>query len=223
MLVTELDSFVQKFYHMWHSGLDAHLDLHTHAGNAWVSLHVQLGQAHGPLHPKPVPKRVGGARLRRKEKRAAARKKAEDEKVTNESETSKEEASEEEADLGTQDNTKPNSIENLADEFCDDQVYNSDVGEPGKDEPVEELFLEPEGSITFSEDILEEKLLSLGIKPLKIEAVENESGKTNALVRIEPERKYKIEEAMFPLRVHGWKLELSQVNFTTPFISRVEV
>ena len=74
MLVTELDSFVQKFYHLWHSGLDAHLNLHTHAGNAWVSLHLQLGRAPGPLHyHQPVPKRVGGARLRRKEKRAAAR------------------------------------------------------------------------------------------------------------------------------------------------------
>ena len=65
--------------------------------------------------------------------------------------------------------------------------------------------------------------MSLGIKPLKIEAMENESGKRKALVRIVPERKNKIEEAMFPLRVHGWKMKVSQVHFTTPFISRVEV
>ena len=52
---SELDSFVQKFKQLWHSGVDAHLDLHTHAGQAWVHLHVRLGQAPGPLHLHPQP------------------------------------------------------------------------------------------------------------------------------------------------------------------------
>ena len=77
MFVNLLYSFIQKFYHLWHSSLNAHLELDTHAESAWASLHVQLG--HGPLHhQQPVPVRVpGGACLRRREKRAAARKKAE--------------------------------------------------------------------------------------------------------------------------------------------------
>ena len=43
MAVTEVDSFVRKFHQLWKAGLTAHLDLDTHAGNAWVGLRVQLG------------------------------------------------------------------------------------------------------------------------------------------------------------------------------------
>ena len=48
MFVTELDSFVQKFHQLWKSGLNAHLDLDTHAGNAWVGLQVQFGNVPEP-------------------------------------------------------------------------------------------------------------------------------------------------------------------------------
>ena len=80
MVVTELDSFVRKFHQLWNTGLNAHLNLDAHAGNAWVSLHLQLGHAPGPLHHhQPVPTFVpGGARIRWREKRAAARKSAEE-------------------------------------------------------------------------------------------------------------------------------------------------
>ena len=75
----------------------------------------------------------------------------------------------------------------------------------------------------FDEETLEEKLEHVGIKPLLIKVMTNEKGEAKALVKIEPARKEKIEKAMFPLRVHGWKMEAPQVNFTTPSISRVEV
>ena len=42
MVVTEIDSFIHKFHQLWRDGLTAHLDLDTHAGNAWVGLRVQL-------------------------------------------------------------------------------------------------------------------------------------------------------------------------------------
>jgi hypothetical protein len=79
MYVTELDTFVQKFKNLWQSGLNAHLDVNTHAGKAWVSLHVQLEQAPGPLyHPlfsnKPGRSRDTPSRQRRRARRAAARK-----------------------------------------------------------------------------------------------------------------------------------------------------
>jgi hypothetical protein len=40
MQYSELESFVYKFRELWHSGMDAHLDAHTHDGKAWFSLHV---------------------------------------------------------------------------------------------------------------------------------------------------------------------------------------
>ena len=47
MHVSEVDTFIEKFKHLWQSGLDAHLDLETHAGQAWVGLRLRLG--HAPL------------------------------------------------------------------------------------------------------------------------------------------------------------------------------
>ena len=55
MLVTELETFVQKFHQLWSAGHSAHLDLEAHAGRAWVGLRVQLGHAPGILHPQPHP------------------------------------------------------------------------------------------------------------------------------------------------------------------------
>ena len=60
MFITELDTFVRKFHQLWNDGLTAHLDLDTHAGNAWVGLRVQLGQVPGPPHQQvqPSPQQV---------------------------------------------------------------------------------------------------------------------------------------------------------------------
>ena len=50
MFVTELDTFLHKFHQLWSAGHSAHLNLETHAGKAWVGLHVQLGHVPGHLH-----------------------------------------------------------------------------------------------------------------------------------------------------------------------------
>ena len=55
MLVTELDTFVHKFHQLWNAGYNAHLDLDTRAGVAWVGLRVQLGHVPGPLHHQVPP------------------------------------------------------------------------------------------------------------------------------------------------------------------------
>ena len=77
MNCSELDSFIQKFKHLWHSGVNAHLDVNTHAGHAWVHLHVQLGQAPGPLHPQAYQphhrKKDSPSRQRRRARRAEGR------------------------------------------------------------------------------------------------------------------------------------------------------
>ena len=75
MVVTELDSFLNKFHQLWKDGFTAHLDLDTHAGNAWVGLRVQLGHQvpgttpHHPVHPY----KSDSSRQRRRARRLAAR------------------------------------------------------------------------------------------------------------------------------------------------------
>ena len=49
MSVPELETFVDKFRRLWKAGRDAHLDLESHAGQAWVGLRVRLGHEPGPL------------------------------------------------------------------------------------------------------------------------------------------------------------------------------
>ena len=51
MFITELDTFLQKFHQLWSAGQSAHLDLETHAGNAWAGLGIQLEHVPGHLHP----------------------------------------------------------------------------------------------------------------------------------------------------------------------------
>ena len=78
MYAEEVDSLILKFKQLWKTGLDAHLDLHTHAGQAWVSLHVRLGHAQDQRHQGNYFKsRNGLSRQRRREKRANARRDAE--------------------------------------------------------------------------------------------------------------------------------------------------
>ena len=74
----KLDTFVKKFHQLWSDGVTAHLDLDTHAGDAWVGLRVRLGQVPGPLlrqvHPhQDVPRKESPSRQRRRARRAVAR------------------------------------------------------------------------------------------------------------------------------------------------------
>ena len=70
----QFHSFVGKFVSLWQSGLDASLHIDTKDGEAHVNLRVGLGQA--PLPPHQVhhlPRSSRPSRLRRRERRAAAR------------------------------------------------------------------------------------------------------------------------------------------------------
>ena len=83
---SELESFLTKFRGLWNSGFDAHLELESHAGQAWVSLRVRLGHAPGPVqHPRHFAHqnrtRNGPSRQRRRERRAEARRLATEEAV----------------------------------------------------------------------------------------------------------------------------------------------
>ena len=77
---SELETFIVKFRHLWKAGLDAHLDIESHAGQAWVGLRVRLGHEPGPAqqHPPFTPHvdkktRDGPSRQRRRTRRAAER------------------------------------------------------------------------------------------------------------------------------------------------------
>ena len=59
-----------KFKSLWYSGIDAHLDVDTHAGQAWVGLRVGLGH---PPHPHVQRKKESPSRHRRRARRAEAR------------------------------------------------------------------------------------------------------------------------------------------------------
>ena len=77
MAIQDLDSFLHKFKHLWHCGFDAHLDVDTHAGEAWVGLRVRLGQNKNPTyHQKTFLKRnsrESPSKQRRRDRRAALR------------------------------------------------------------------------------------------------------------------------------------------------------
>ena len=46
----ELDTFVTKFKQLWRSGHDAHLDIESKAGKAWVGIRLCLVEEPGPLY-----------------------------------------------------------------------------------------------------------------------------------------------------------------------------
>ena len=69
---TEIDSFILKFRQLWGAGLDAHLDLETHAGNAWVSLKLNLGQNRSNPVGSEFQKRCSPSRAKRRERRSAS-------------------------------------------------------------------------------------------------------------------------------------------------------
>ena len=78
MASQEIHSFVEKFHQLWKAGLSAHLDIDTHAGEAWVGLRVKLGhdREHHREGEHPAsfyPKEENSSRQRRRIRRAAAR------------------------------------------------------------------------------------------------------------------------------------------------------
>ena len=75
MALSEIDSFVEKFKHLWHAGIKASLNVESFDGEACVTLQAGLGNIPPPYqfpsyHPRPP---RGPAYERRQEKRKAAR------------------------------------------------------------------------------------------------------------------------------------------------------
>ena len=73
MATQEIYSFVQKFQQLRSFGYSAHLDIDTHAGNAWVGLCLKLDHVPHTSHQHAYhQKTFSASRIRRRERRAAA-------------------------------------------------------------------------------------------------------------------------------------------------------
>ena len=139
MFITELDPFVRKFHQLWSNGLTAHLDLDTHAGNAWVGLRVQLGQVPGhphqqvqPFHQPVHKKGESPSRQRRRAIWAAAKaastansEAVEADNVENEKETTEDEDDEKDADV--KETFVAEETKEVIDEFCPDDEFNANI------------------------------------------------------------------------------------------------
>ena len=97
----KLNTFINIFHHLWNSGDTAHLDLNTHAGQAWVGIRTPLGYpGQNQQYQQQTPKyhqyskqslnQRSPSYFRRKQRRQAA--KAAEESTTNKEETTAEEA-----------------------------------------------------------------------------------------------------------------------------------
>ena len=76
MFDSELNSFLSKFHQLRKSGATAHLDVDTHAGQAWVGLRVMLG----PIQHQPSSsqRQRSPSYFRRQERRRAAKQSSEE-------------------------------------------------------------------------------------------------------------------------------------------------
>ena len=214
MTVTELDTFVTKFYHLWSAGLNAHLDVKTHAGNAWVSLHLDLGPAPGPLfvphHLQSVPR--GGARLRRRQRRAAARKEAA-EAVKNKAEEDDKNKAEEALKNKAENVVSKNAVieedvvaHDVVDEICDDNFYNVGSEHLEKDDYINLITIEAEGDVILEKEILKSVLIKAGIMLEEIKSKEQDVPKAH--VKIKRIGRKKLQEASYLLKVNGLKMEI---------------
>ena len=140
MAKAEIDSFILKFKNLLLSGRNATLVLKSNAGNAEVSLNVDLGQ----VPPPPAqhvhhPSRDGPSRQRRRLRRAQARATVAEE-VTEVSDAQVETAAQAE-DIETDlVQTEP---ETLKDEFCSDKTFEKQalIAEDAIEEALVEKIL----------------------------------------------------------------------------------
>ena len=146
MFIMELDTFVRKFHQLWNDGITAHLDVDTHAGNAWVGLRVQLGQVPGPPHqhvqqpPQQIHRKFESpSRKKRRARREAARAKnteaveAVETDIENKESGEVSDVAEMHEDTAVEKNvsevaveaSKADIIDTLEDAFCSDEEYKN--------------------------------------------------------------------------------------------------
>ena len=170
----ELYSFVRKFESLWKSGCNAKLHVETEAGHAFVNHQVGLGQA--LLHPQPGGPRGGGpSRERRREKRQAAIKAA-DEAVKIEKAVSEEHAASSETEIGASGNvteTEPFKIPQVDGVVDSDASYELQIethDDCTEDEVIEALEANFHGTLSDQKEGDNKELYHLVIQNLNMES-----------------------------------------------------
>ena len=205
MARAEIDSFILKFKNLLLSGRNATLVLKSNAGNAEVSLNVDLGQVPPPpAQPVHHRSRDGPSRQRRRLRRAQARANEAEEvtEVIDAQVQTAEEAEDSETDLVQ---IEP---ETLKDEFCSDKTFDNHtlVAEDAIEEALVEQILvtadcQADWNDGYVTKLMDEKLKLLGIQMKSI--VVNRNGRKSfesCLVTIQPIERRVIERESFPIR-----------------------
>ena len=205
MAKAEIDSFILKFKNLLLSGRNATLVLKSNAGNADVSLNVDLGQ----VPPQPTQhvhhqSRDGPSRQRRRLRRAQARA-TEAEEVTEVSDAQVETAAQAEDSETDLVQTEP---ETLKDEFCSDKTFEKQalIAEDAIEEALVEKILVTADCQADWNDVYVTKLMDEKLKLLRIQMksiVVNRNVRKSfesCLVTIEPIERRVIESESFPIR-----------------------
>ena len=205
MAKLEIDSFILKFKNLLLSGRNATLVLKSNAGNADVSLNVDLGQ----VPPQPTQhvhhqSRDGPSRQRRRLRRAQARA-TEAEEVTEVSDAQVETAAQAEDSETDLVQTEP---ETLKDEFCSDKTFEKQalIAEDAIEEALVEKILVTADCQADWNDVYVTKLMDEKLKLLRIQMksiVVNRNVRKSfesCLVTIEPIERRVIESESFPIR-----------------------
>ena len=217
MVISELESFVEKFKQLWHSGLTAHLDVDTHAGEAWVDLRLSLGPAPGPPY-QPVPfnhkiykKHESPSRKKRRARREAERLEAAGtEKSSNDNDKNKVKEVKLE-NTGKVAESLDNIVvsTNVSDEFCPEELSLNRCSEDFIENVMVVSDKNFDGNENTAKEEIKKRLSSFGIEVHKVESFVMDEGIVKANVKVKPVEKTKLEEVMFPLLVSGWKIEPS--------------
>ena len=149
MAMPEIDSFIGKFKNLLYLGVNAHLEIKSEAGKAFIKLTAEVDVC--PQHP--AQSRRGPSHQRRRERRAAEREAAaeaaqensvvekaiktkseqvpEDTLAVNANEESNSESKSEEAEkVALKEDTRKPTTEEVVDEVCPNYVYNKTKPKP---------------------------------------------------------------------------------------------
>ena len=185
--------------------------------HGWVGLRLSLGPAPGPPH-QPVPfnhkiykKHESPSRKKRRARREAERLEAAGtEKSSNDNDKNKVK------EVNLENTGKvAESLDNIvvstyvSDEFCPEELSLNRCSEDFIENVMVVSDKNFDGNENTAKEEIKKRLSSFGIEVHKVESFVMDEGIVKANVKVKPVEKTKLEEAMFPLLVSGWKIEPS--------------
>ena len=199
-MFTELDTFVKKFQQLWNDGITAHLDLDTHAGDAWVGLRVRIWQVPGPLHQQPhsfhqeAQRKESPSLQRRRARWAAARlssrtnsEAVEAEEVVEETTGEQTVADDAVGQVAEHPAVKANRVDEVTDELCSNEEFN-------------ENFLSNENSVKFRIIVQDTKDIEAFISKVRQSFLTNEVDFLNQYFEVSGYEKLK-DHSKFYLKI----------------------